>query len=565
MNKSHTTQESSRSLLLLKLGSRLWSEVLLWPVDERPKQLTQDTFFEYVIPYVNALGWLQHLSSSEGDDARRDVSDRAFSKEGNHDPESAELFAVQTALAPRVKELISALDLEKLSAKELISPSEKDGMWSLDEKAAAFLESQGLKEGARWVRKQGKERWKNFKGAIELETERSHVLACRSLWWLWENEELQREELPPLVLVHSLARGLVKLHQKNFDLIGWNQAARIVNLQQSRQLKELSLGYCAREFVLCGLPYKPTKEKEFIRQNGDLRLKVYGDPELGIPYGQDRLIPIWLASAFQASGKPAHNRIYFRSASDILRAFEIPIDGHEMQLLKERLQRVFKATYAVEYKQKQKDGSTVWVAKRYQLITAVKLWFDKKEGENQHTLDVLWPNFIELDPYFAQDLRERSLPIDLNTIRALKRSPAVLDFYAWQAWRSFRLIKNKEKEVRVPVFGAGGLWAQFGSQAKEERNIKQLIRRWQKSLKTYWPDCPNELTSNAEWLIVRPAEAIPQNTKLSLPGVVRRPPQFAKREPLMLDDAGTFPDNVKEPADVEWIRPPGKDPFPEED
>jgi hypothetical protein len=565
MREKDPPHAEQRTLLAIELGARLWAEVEARPKEERPQSLTQRSFFEYVIPYVNALSWLQHLSATVGEESRRELCDRAFGKEGSHDPESAELFAVQTALVPRLQELIVSLGLEKLSAKELISPSEKDGMWSLDEKAASFLEAQGLKEGARWVRKQGKERWKIFQGAIELETPRSHVLACRGLWWLWENEALAKEDQPPLVLVHSLARGLVKLHQKNFDLIGWNQAARIVDLQQSRLLKELSLGYCAREFVLCGLPYKPTKEKEFVRQNGDLRLKVYGDPELGIPYGQDRLIPIWLASAFQASGKPAHNRIYFRSASDILRAFEIPIDGHEMQLLKERLERVFKATYAVEYKQKQKDGSVVWVAKRYQLITAVKLWFQRNEPENQHTLEVLWPNFIELDPYFAQDLRERSLPIDLNTIRALKRSPAVLDFYAWQAWRSFRLLKNKEKEVRVPVFGTGGLWAQFGSQAKEERNIKQLIRRWQKSLFVYWPECPNELTSNAEWLIVRPALAVPQNTKLSLPGVVRRPPQFAKKEPLMLDDAGTFPDDSKEPADVEWIRPPGQDPFPEDD
>jgi len=556
--------EQIKTLLSLSLGQRLWGEVEAIPTEERPKNHSQMGFFEYVVPYINALCWLQHLSGLVGDDARLEIADRAFSKEGSHDPESAELFAVQTALAPRVKELIVALDLEKLSAKELISPSETNGMWSLDEKSAAFLESQGLKEGARWVRKQGKERWKNFLGAIELETERSHILACRSLWWLWENEELQRDELPPLVLVHSLARGLVKLHQKNFDLIGWNQAARIVNLQQSRQLKELSLGYCAREFVLCGLPYKPIKQKEFVRQNGDFRLKVIGG-ELGVPYGQDRLIPIWLASAFQASGKPAHNRIYFRSAADILRAFDIPINGRERQLLRERLERVFQATYTAEYKEKQKDGSVIWVAKRYQLIRGVKLWFQKETQENQHTLEVLWPNFIELDAYFAEDLRKRSLPIDLNTIRALKRSPAVLDFYAWQAWRSFRLLKNKEKEIRVPVFGAGGLWAQFGSISTEERYIKRLIRRWQKSLLTYWPDCPNELTANAEWLIVRPAVAVPQNSKLKIPGVVRRPPQFAKKEPLLLDDSDElYPDEPKEPADIEWIRPTGKDPFPED-
>jgi hypothetical protein len=556
--------EQMKTLLSLSLGRRLWAEIETIPIEELPRRPNPEQALEYAVPYVNALCWLRQLGGIEGEEARREVADRAFSKEGSYDPESAELFAVQTALAPRVKELIVALDMENLSAKELISPSEKEGMWLLDEKAAAFLESQGLKEGARWIRKQGKERWKSFKGAIELETERSHVLACRSLWWLWENEELQRDDQPPLVLVHSLARGLVKLHQKNFDLIGWNQAARIVNLQRSRQLQELSLGYCAREFVLCGLPYKPIKAKEFIRQNGDFRLKVIGG-ELGVPYGQDRLIPIWLASAFQASGKPAHNRIYFRSASDILRAFEIPIDGHEMQLLRERLERVFQATYVVECKEKLRDGKEVWDARRYQLITGVKLWFDRNTSENQHTLDVLWPNFIELDPFFAQDLRERSLPIDLNTIRAIKRSPAVLDFYAWQTWRSYRLLRNNEKEIRVPIFGPYGLWVQFGSSSTQEIYIKRMLRRWQKTVLTYWPECPNELTSNAEWLIVRPAQAVPTNIKMEIPGVLRRPPQFAKRDTLLLEDSlEMYQRDLKEPADVEWIRPPGQDPFPED-
>lgn len=556
--------EQLRTLLSLTLGQRLWAEVEAISKEERPKDLSPQSFFEYVLPYVNALSWLRQLCGPEGEDARRSITERAFAKEGNDDPETAELRAVQNELGPRIKELIEGLDLENLSAKELLCPSEKDGLWSLDEKAAHFLESQGLKEGAKWVRREGRARWKLFQGATTLETERSHLIACGALWWLWENEELSQAEQPPLVLAHLLARGLVKLHQKNVDLIGWNQVARIVNLQQARQLKELALGYCVREFVLCGLPYKPIKEREFVRQNGDLRLTVIGDSELGVPYGQDRLILIWLSTAFQAAGKPAHNRIYFRSASDILRALGLPIDGHERKLLRERLERVFKATYVVEYREKQKDGSVIWVAKRYQLISEIKLWFQRSEHGNQYTLEEEWPNFIELDPHFAEDLRTRSLPIDLNTAIALKRSPAVLDFYAWQAWRSYRLYKNKQKELRVPIFGPYGLWKQFGSVATEKIYIKRLLRRWQKELLKYWPECPNELTSDAEWLIVRPAIAVPQHTKLSIPGVRRKPPQFRKNRLLLDDSDERYPQEPKEPAEVKWIRPPGKDPFPED-
>jgi hypothetical protein len=556
-------QEQHRSLLLLKLGSRLWSEVEQWPKEERPKELEQDTFFEYVLPYVKALSWLRHLSSPTGEDARRDITDRAFYKEGNDNPQSEAMSAVNTALVPRVEELIKALDLENLSAKELIKPSQTGGGWSLDEKAAQFLESQGLKEGARWVRRESKERWNGFQGGITLQTKRSHVIACGALWWLWESQELLEAQQPPIALVHMLARGLVKQQQKGVDLIGWNQANRLVSLQQARMKKEFTLGYCAREFVLCGLPYKPIKETKFVRQNGNFRLTILGDPTLGVPYGQDRLLIIWLATAFQASGKPDHNRIYFRSASDILKGLGLPIDGHERQLLKERLERVFHATYIAEYKEQQEDGSFLWVARRFQLIRAVRLWYQRPKNENQHTLEEQWSNFIELDAHFANELRERSLPTNMNTMIALKRSPALLDFYAWQAWRSYRLSQSKEKEARVPIFGPSGLWAQLGSVCTDERYGKRQIRHWQKELLRYWPDCPNELTPNAEWLLVRAGTATPMDSKLSLPGVRRKAPQFHKK-PLLLDDSDE-PSPPTEGADIEWERPPGEDPFPEPD
>jgi hypothetical protein len=556
-------REQLRTLLSLSLGQRLWPEVQAIPKEEQPPNLTTERFFEYVLPYVNTLSWLRHLVSEEGEDARRDIVDRAFYKEGNDNPSSDALSAVCTALVPRVEELMNSIDIENLSAKELIHPGQTNGLWSLDEKAAQFLESQGLKEGAKWVRKESQDRWKGFEGAITLETERSHFIACGALWWLWDNQELREAQQPPIALAHMLARGLVKLQQKGVDLIGWNQANRLVSLTQARVNKELTLGYCAREFVLCGLPYKPIKETKFVRQNGNFRLTILGDPSLGVPYGQDRLFIIWLATAFQASGKPVNNRIYFRSASDILKGLGLPINGREMQLLKERLERVFRATYIAEYKEKQEDSSLLWVAKRFQLIHAVKLWYQNPNHENQHTLEEQWSNFIELDPHFANDLRERSLPTDMNTMITLKRSPALLDFYAWQAWRSHRLLLNKDLEVRVPVFGPTGLWVQLGSVCTNKIYVKRLIRRWQKELLRYWPQCPNELTSNAEWLLVRPATTVPMGAKLKLPGVRRKAPQFNKK-PLLLDDSNE-PSVSPKNADIEWTRPPGEDPFPEND
>ena len=144
---------------------------------------------------------------------------------------------------------------------------------------------------------------------------------------------------------------------------------------------------------------------------------------------------------------------------------------------------------------------------------------------------------------------------------SLKRSPALLDYYAFLAWRSYGLLKSKQKEARVPVFGAHGYWAQSGSKITNEDKAKQQLRRQHAKLLTYWPECPNELTSNAEYIIVRPGIAIHKGASFSIPGVSRKPPRQVK--PLLLEDSQQttrLEDNV-----LHLQRPPGQDPFPEDE
>ena len=162
MQQHEAPNEQQRTLLTLDIGQRLWAEVEHWPFDSQPKELTRLSFFEYLLPYISALSWLRHLSTEEGSRARLSITLRAFGKEGDHDPESDDITPVQSALGPRLVELLKALDLENLNAQELLCPTSTKGMWSLDAKAVQFLEDEGLKESAEWVKKQSKARWKDF-------------------------------------------------------------------------------------------------------------------------------------------------------------------------------------------------------------------------------------------------------------------------------------------------------------------------------------------------------------------------------------------------------------------
>jgi hypothetical protein len=314
-----------------------------------------------------------------------------------------------------------------------------------------------------------------------------------------------------------------------------HRVEQLERAHEARRCGRQELGFCGRDFVLCGLPYRRQEALKYERRNGDFVLKITGDPDHGVPYGQDRLIPIWLATAFQLLGCPKDNLIRFRSASDVVRAF-LPdgarhraIGGHDIQRLRERFERVFGATYFVRDQSRSRHA---FVAESYRLIRRVSLWF---EHGNVQNLQWAWQNLIELTAEFADDLRAGSVPIDLDSIRGLKESPAATDLYVWQAWRSYRLVLAGQKEQRLRVFGPGGLLWQLGTETKEEWKVRQQLRGWQDEVRMVWPECPNSLTEDAEIFVVRPGFALQGRGRIGLPGVRKRPPVPLRRERVRPD------------------------------
>lgn len=296
------------------------------------------------------------------------------------------------------------------------------------------------------------------------------------------------------------------------------------------------LGYAARDFVVCGLPFRRPRggELSYRRQNGDTLLEITGHADHGLPHGQDRLIPIWLATAFFAAGRPLDNVIRFRCVTDILRAFGLSTaGGRDLERLRERILRVFYATYLVAQKGQQVvDGHVRRFEhkKRHQLMRSIELDMLEvhRRPQNQYTL---WQDRIELDGHFADELREGGrIPIDLATVIALKESSPALDLYVWQAWRSYRLLRNAQAPTKIPVFGPGGLVAQLGTETKAPTKIRQNLREWQALVRRVWPACPNALDEACEYFHLEAGAAITVgiNELPVLPGVSTRPPPMRR-------------------------------------
>jgi hypothetical protein len=200
-----------------------------------------------------------------------------------------------------------------------------------------------------------------------------------------------------------------------------------------------------------------------------------------------------------ALGCPEDNTIHFLYARDILRLFDLPEDGVHYQKLKEGFNRWRKTLISVEKTSLNKRGRPCTSFEGILLIPEGHLWAD----DNASKEDI--PNTLTLSARWADEIRKHPIPVDLQTIKALTHCPGAMDFYLWQAWRSYSI----DEEVSVPLEGPTGLFAQFGfAEGQPIREIRRLLKRWQKLIKICWPACTNSLGTDGKSFVLRPCLAL---------------------------------------------------------
>ena len=99
----------------------------------------------------------------------------------------------------------------------------------------------------------------------------------------------------------------------------------------------------------------------------------------------------------------------------------------------------------------------------------------------------LWESKIELGEDFFHEIIRCPIPIDLNTLRAMKRSPLGLGLYLWLTYRTFGL--TRPLRLTWPL-----LYRQFGVDPARSndkftvRNFREDCLRELKKQKDAWPD-----------------------------------------------------------------------------
>ena len=276
------------------------------------------------------------------------------------------------------------------------------------------------------------------------------------------------------------------------------QAIELVRQQREERSQPLLFG--ARPFLLCGLPLKrrPAGTLVHERRNGNFFLQVCGHPQFGLPFGQDRLVPIWVATqAVRMRGR----EFRFSSGAEILSEFGLPPDGPHYRRLFEGFQRIFASTilFGTEH---HVERAKVWDCGRFTFFDRLRLWTANEGGISG---DVPEENVVILSEAFWKEVHEHPIPVERDVVRALAHAPGPLDFYMWLVWRSY----GRAGTQRIPLFGNAGLVHQLGSsEYSRPRDFVRTVRRWRDTVCQLWPDCPAELVSGGTVLLIRPARVI---------------------------------------------------------
>ena len=242
---------------------------------------------------------------------------------------------------------------------------------------------------------------------------------------------------------------------------------------------EAELGFMARMMTLCSLPRSnPGNKREYVRRNGPYTLTMFAGSDQKLPYGTlPRLMLSWVSS--EAVRTQSREIVLGDSLAHFMRLLGLySTSGRVHVRVKNQIRRLFQSHVQLSYDDE--DGG--------RFVNAVIA--DKGEfwwSESKPNARSLWPSKVLLSEPFFNEVIRNPVPLDMNTLKALKRSPLGLDLYLWLVYRTFSL--DGPMRLSWPI-----LYRQFGvdpekaSDKRTVQNFRQDCLRELKKIKTAWPD-----------------------------------------------------------------------------
>lgn len=260
---------------------------------------------------------------------------------------------------------------------------------------------------------------------------------------------------------------------------------------EARDAKEAgALGYMARALVQATMPHKKVEGNEFTRVNGAYTLTILSPSIIGLPYGSiPRLLLAWITT--EAVQRKQRELALGTSLGSFMEKLGlIPTGGRwgTITRLREQTKRLFTSAISCVYSDEKIDaGLNINVAEEYQL------WWDPKKPEQ----NCLWESTLILSKRFYEEIVDSPVPIDMDALKVLKRSPMALDIYCWLTYRMSYLRTSTSIPWRI-------LEMQFGADYQHTRNFKIKFLQQLKKVSIIYPEAKLEV--NETGLLLRPSK-----------------------------------------------------------
>ena len=255
-----------------------------------------------------------------------------------------------------------------------------------------------------------------------------------------------------------------------------------VNQLVSASEADADLGFMARLLALCSLPRtNPGNRHQYKRVNGPYKLVMVAGADNKLPYGSlPRLLLAWVST--EAVRTQSRELVLGHSLSGFMRKLGMSDDSGsprgDRTRLRNQMRRLFGCSVQLIYEDERVTASmTSPVAAR------AEFWWNERKPDEP----VLFNSKIRLGEDLFNEIINHPVPLDMNTLKALKRSALGLDLYLWLTYRTF-MLNRPLRLTWQQVYRQFGAHPDNASDKRTVLNFRSKVLRELKKIKMAWPE-----------------------------------------------------------------------------